>query len=73
MRINPEQGGGVEMLTSDIQIGHDRFGVYLLLHGKVAATVHEDEADLIGKVLPWHAEQVRRLRSLDSQVREETP
>ena len=71
--VHQKRGGGIEMLTSDIGVGHDRDGVHLLLHGKIVATVHEDEADLIGKVLPWHAEQVRRLRSSEPQVREETP
>jgi hypothetical protein len=62
-RIRPDEGGGHEILTSELAVAHDLYGVYVLLNGRPVLNIHEDEADLLVKVLPSHAAQVRKLRA----------
>lgn len=62
-RIRQDEGGGMEFLSDELGVAHDLYGVYILLNGRPVANIHEDEADLLAKVLPSHAESVRRLRA----------
>lgn len=70
-RLRPGEWGGIENLTDEIQVTHDDHGVYVCLRGRPVLNIHEDEADLLAKVLPSHAEAVRRIREARRSAAEE--